>query len=277
MHFTVPKKAAARIVVIAAAVIGVALLGMSTERGSASADPELVAAKKSTSQQADDETRRQIVENAEKELNSKRNYEKGDNCNAYSPGGKCQAWCADFTKHVWNKSGVKTDGVTSAAKSFKDYGQKNKTWKSGAGVKNVKPGDAVTYRLNDRDFDNDHVGIVTKVDKKTGKITVVSGNSGDKIRKVTIDPKKAQVTGYASPVEKKNPKPKKSADPDKKNPDKKSDAKKGDKKKADTKKPQPKKPQAKKSSQDTKPGQVEPEGPVVLDGSQVATSLGFDN
>lgn len=85
---------------------------------------------------------------------------------------------------------------------------------------NVKSGDAVTYRLNDRDFNTDHVGIVTKVDKKTGKITVISGNSGDKIRKVTIDPKKAQVTGYASPVEKKNSKPKKSADPDNKKSDK---------------------------------------------------------
>ncbi|MFD0200083.1 MULTISPECIES: CHAP domain-containing protein [Saccharothrix] len=265
MRFTLPKKAAARFVVIAAAVIGVALLGMSTERGSTSADPELVAAKKSTSQQADDATRREIVETAEKEMNSKRNRETGENCNAYSPNGKCQAWCADFTKYVWNKSGVKTDGVTSAAKTFKDYGQKNKTWKSGAGVKNVKPGDAVTYRLNDKKFDNDHVGIVTKVDKKTGKITVISGNSGDKIRKVTIDPKKAQVTGYASPVEKKNAKPKKSAGPDKK---------KADKKKSEAKKPQTKKTQPKKTK-NTEPGQVEPEGPLVLDGSRVATTHGL--
>lgn len=132
---------------------------------------------------------------------------------------------------------------------------------------NVKPGDAVTYRLNDRDFNTDHVGIVTKVDKKTGKITVISGNSGDKIRKVTIDPKKAQVTGYASPVEKKNSKPKKSADPDNKKSDKK-------KKKNEVKKPQTKKVQPKKA-EDTRPGQVEPEGPLVLDGSQVATSHGL--
>ncbi|MFE9744215.1 CHAP domain-containing protein [Saccharothrix saharensis] len=260
MRFTLPKKSTARFLVLAAAVIGVSLLGTSTERGPVSADPELVAAEKSTSPQADDATRRKIVETAEREMNSKRNRETGENCNAYSPNGKCQAWCADFTKYVWDKGGAKTDGVTSAAKSFKDYGRQNKTWKSGAGVKNVKPGDAVTYRLNDKDFANDHVGIVTKVDKKTGRITVISGNSGDKIRKVTIDPKKSQVTGYASPVEKKKAKAKNPADPDKKNPGK---------KKSETKKPRTEK------AKDTAPGQVEPQGPLVLDGSRVATSHGL--
>ncbi|MGW4110741.1 CHAP domain-containing protein [Actinosynnema sp. NPDC004786] len=268
MRFTLPGKAAARIVVLAAAVIGVALLGMSTERGTA-VEVELVAAKKSTSQQADDETRRKIVETAEKEMNSSRNKETGVNCNAYSPDGRCQAWCADFTKYVWGKSGAKTDGVNSMAKSFKDYGLKNNTWKAGAGVKNVKPGDAVTYRLNDKNSGNDHVGIVTAVDKKTGKITVISGNSGDKIRKVTIDPKKSQVTGYASPVEKKKATKKTDAKSDTKKTDtKKSDGKKTDSKKSDTKKTQPKK------AEDTKPGQVEPEGPVILHESQVTTAYG---
>lgn len=263
MRFTLPEKAA-RIVVLAAAVIGVALLGMSTERGSA-VEVELVAAKKSTSQQADAETRRKIVETAEKEMNSGRNRETGTNCNAYSPDGRCQAWCADFAKYVWGKSGAKTDGVNSMAKSFKDYGLKNDTWKSGAGVKNVKPGDAVTYRLNDKDSGNDHVGIVTAVDKKTGRITVISGNSGDRIRKVTIDPKKSQVTGYASPVEKKKATKKTDG---KKADTKKSDTKKTETKKSDTKKTQPKK------TEDTKPGQVEPEGPVILHESQVATAYG---
>ncbi|WP_158850509.1 CHAP domain-containing protein [Saccharothrix deserti] len=261
MQSTLLKNTVTRILVATAAVVGVALLGMSTENGPMSAAPELVAAKKTTTP-ADDETRRKIVEAAENEMKSDRNRETGENCNSYSPGGKCQAWCADFAKYVWNKGGAKTDSVNSAAKSFRDYGQKNKTWKSGAGVKNVKPGDAVTYRLNDKNFDNDHVGIVTKVNKKTGKITVISGNSGDKIRKITIDPKKSQVTGYSSPVEKKNAKPKKSAEPDKKNPGKKSAEKKTQE------------PKSKKKTQDTKPGQVEPEGPVILSEAQVSVSPG---
>ncbi|GLZ33190.1 hypothetical protein Lesp02_53780 [Lentzea sp. NBRC 105346] len=176
----------------------VALVGISSEGRSISADPQLVAVEKST----DDETRRRIVETAEQEMNSKRNRETGDNCNSYSPNGKCQAWCADFAKFVWGKGGAKTDGVTSMANSFRDYGKKNHTWRNGPSVKQVRPGDAVTYRLNDKDFRNDHVGIVTAVDRKTGRITVISGNSGNKIRKVTIDPKKAQVTGFASPVAK---------------------------------------------------------------------------
>jgi hypothetical protein len=251
------KTAAARAVIATAAVIGVALLGSSSDKPT-SADLELVAGK-TTSQAADDKTRRKIVETAEAEMNSKRNYEKGDNCNSYSPGGKCQAWCADFAKYVWDKGGAKTDSVNSAAKSFRDYGQKNKTWKNGASAKNVKPGDAVTYRLNDKNFDNDHVGIVTKVDKKTGKITVISGNSSDKIRKITIDPKKSQVTGYSSPVSKKSTKPKTEKKGEK-------TEKKGDKK---TQQPQPK-----KKSQDNKPGQVEPQEPIVLSEAQVTIANG---
>lgn len=270
LRSTLLKTTTARLVIGLAAAAGIALVGLSAQ--AAPVEMDLVAA---STKPADDESRKKIVDIAQKELNNpKRNHESGgDNCNAYSPGGKCQAWCADFTKWVWAKAGMKTEGATSMANSFRSYGVKYGTWKNGAGVKNVKPGDAVTYRLNDGTTGNDHVGIVTKVDKKTGRITVISGNSGagaNKVSKITIDPKKSQVTGYASPVEKKT---------------KKSDAKKNDtkKKSAETKKEETKKKvetkkKDTKKSKGDKPGMIEGSGPssvTIVNGDQLQHTYGL--
>lgn len=266
MRSTLLTTTTARLVVGLAAAAGIALMGMSAH--AAPVEMDLVAA---ATKPADDESRQKIVDIAQQELNNpKRNHESGGyNCNAYSPDGKCQAWCADFTKWVWNKAGVKTEGANSMANSFRSYGVKYGTWKNGAGAKTVKPGDAVTYRLNDGDTGNDHVGIVTKVDKKTGRITVISGNSGkgtNQVSKITIDPKKSQVTGYASPVEKKQPK--KKDEPKKKT----TDTKKADTKKADTKK------DTKKKSGADQPGFVEGSQPAqvtIVNGDQLQDAYGF--
>lgn len=242
------KTTTAGIGLVAAAAIGVALLGATAGQQTVTAVPELVAATDSV----DAKTRAEIVRVAERELNSKHKVEGAKNCNYYSSkmGQGCQAWCADFTRYVWDQAGVKITGTNSGAKSFRSYGMANKTWKKGSSTKKVKPGDAVTYRLDNKDFEDDHVGIVTKVDKK-GRLTVVSGNSGTKSdrvsQRVILDPKTAQITGYASPVGK-NAKAK------------------GDNGKADEKsnksgkgKKQPaKKEPAKKTKTAPKPGQVEP-------------------
>ncbi len=204
---TLLKTRAARLALAVAAAVGVGALG-GILGGTSGTQPALVAA----ADTVDKSTRDKIVQIAEQEMKSKHNAESGENCNYYSgkmAGTKCQAWCADFARYVWDQAGVKISGTTSGAASFRDYGKKNKTWKNGGGAKTVKPGDAVTYRLNDDNYQNDHVGIVTKVDKKTGKITVISGNSGDKVSKRTIlDPAKSDITGYTSPVGKKGNKPK---------------------------------------------------------------------
>ncbi|MFI9810924.1 CHAP domain-containing protein [Saccharothrix variisporea] len=255
MRFTLLTTTTARLVVGLAAAAGIALTGLSAH--AAPVEVDLVAA---ATKPADDESRKKIVDIAQDELNNpKRNHERGGyNCNAYSPNGKCQAWCADFTKWVWDKAGVKTEGATSMANSFRNYGVKYGTWKNGPSAKKVKPGDAVTYRLNDGDTGNDHVGIVTKVDKKTGRITVVSGNSGkgtNQVSKITIDPKKSQVTGYASPVEKKQPK--KKDEPKKKA---------GDTKKDDAKKDAKKEPKKAKTDQ--------PSPVTIVDGDQLQHTYG---
>ncbi|MEU0878361.1 CHAP domain-containing protein [Lentzea sp. NPDC005914] len=207
---TLVKTTTAGLGFVVAAAIGVALLGSKADQPAVSTALELVAATDS----ADPKTREEIVRIAERELNGKHKVEGANNCNYYSGkmgGSNCQAWCADFTRYVWDQAGVKITGTNSAANSFRSYGMANKTWKNGPSAKRVKPGDAVTYRLNSGGVNDDHVGIVTKVDNRTGKITVISGNSGtnsDRISKrVILDPKSTDITGYASPVGKKATKP----------------------------------------------------------------------
>ncbi|WP_433266601.1 CHAP domain-containing protein [Actinosynnema sp. CS-041913] len=260
---TLLKTRAARFALAALAAVGVGLLG-----GAVGEQPVLVAA----ADTVDKSTRDKIVDIAQKELNGKHNKESGGyNCNYYSDQvarAKCQAWCADFARYVWDKAGVKTSGTNSLAASFRDYGKANKTWKNGPGLKNVKPGDVVTYRLNDGKYQNDHVGIVTKVNKKKGTITVISGNSGkktDRVDKATeIDPTKTQVTGYASPVGKKGTKPKGN--------DKKPDKAKSDKAKSGS--VEPKKP-VKSADKPKKPVKsAEPQQEILTDGLVEAVPAG---
>ena len=248
------KTTTAGIGLVAAAAIGVALLGATAGRQTVTAVPELVAATDSV----DAKTRAEIVRIAERELNSGHKLESAGDCNYYSSkmGKGCQAWCADFTRYVWDQAGAKITGTNSLANSFRTYGMANKTWKKGSSTKKVKPGDAVTYRLdNSKGIKDDHVGIVTKVDKN-GRLTVISGNSGaksDRVSKRTIlDPKTAQITGYASPVGK-NAKAKgdngKSGEKSNKS---------GTGKKPAEKKPVTKNKSTSKSTATPKPGQVEP-------------------
>ncbi|MGW5052578.1 CHAP domain-containing protein [Actinokineospora sp. NPDC004072] len=165
--------------------------------------------------QAQASVRSKIVSVAKSELaNKSRNREKGaKNCNYYSgkvgggstkgcpKGWKAEAWCADFLKFVWKQAGASTSGITPAAASLYSYGKKHKTWNPGKSIKGVKAGDAVVYNLNKAGTWASHVGIVTKVDTKSGKITVISGNSGKNsmyVAQRTFVPDNT-VSGYVSP------------------------------------------------------------------------------
>ncbi|GGS45173.1 CHAP domain-containing protein [Actinokineospora fastidiosa] len=165
--------------------------------------------------QAEASLRSKIVSIAKSELaNKSRNREKGaKNCNYYSgkvgggstkgcpKGWKSEAWCADFLKYVWKQAGASTSGITPAAASLYKYGKTKKTWNPGKSIKGVKVGDAIVYNLNSSGTWASHVGIVTKVNTKTGKITVISGNSGKNsmyVAERTFTPD-GTVSGYASP------------------------------------------------------------------------------
>ncbi|MFC4084559.1 CHAP domain-containing protein [Amycolatopsis samaneae] len=158
-------------------------------------------------------TRQKIVSVAKAELaNADHNREKwGKNCNFYSgqlgtgtkcgPGGKwrAEAWCADFLKYVWKKAGVNTTGIDARAASLYSYGKKHGTWNSGSSISGVKAGDAIVYNLNSAGTYAKHVGIVTAVNKTTGKVTVISGNYGDRVGDTTFKPG-SSISGYAAPV-----------------------------------------------------------------------------
>ncbi|WP_211269069.1 CHAP domain-containing protein [Saccharothrix syringae] len=183
--------------------------------GAAVATAQVSAAEESTAE-AEASLGAKVAAIAKRELaNEDRNHEKGaNNCNFYSgkagsgstkgcpKGWRAEAWCADFLKYVWKQAGAKTSGITPAAASLYAYGKNNKTWNSGSSIKGVKVGDAVVYELKNSGTWARHVGIVTGVSTKTGKITVISGNSGVNSKQVssrTFTPD-GSVSGYASPV-----------------------------------------------------------------------------
>ncbi|MCB5170182.1 CHAP domain-containing protein [Streptomyces bambusae] len=100
----------------------------------------------------------------------------GNTCGDYN----CQyptAWCAEFTRWVWNKAGADISGITPAAVSIYDYGKRKGTVHSTPQV-----GDAVLYdkdgSLNDGNAD--HVNIVVAVDGDY--IQTVGGNERGGVR-----------------------------------------------------------------------------------------------
>ncbi|WP_354637944.1 CHAP domain-containing protein [Kitasatospora camelliae] len=130
--------------------------------------------------------------------------------NSCSRGHEAHAWCADFAGWVWAKNDVRyVDELTDAAKSFYTYGKKHDTLHN-----TPKVGDAIVYNYGG-DFKDDHVALVTKVEKNTaGKIVsidIIGGNQGAEPGHVTPHPgvktfKVGQVlfgkkiSGYVSPV-----------------------------------------------------------------------------
>lgn len=193
--------------VIGAAVAAVGLGIAGAAAGTATpvgADMRLVAA--GTSADVGSKVRDKIVDIGSNEVGKKRSVETGGNCNYYSRAlnQACQEWCADFARWTWGKAGVDTSGLSAAAASFAAYGRKHGSWHPGRSLKGVKPGDVIVYDLNRDGTWASHVVIVQKVDKKTGKITVVSGNSGRGTDRVTSDElDRSRVSGYVRPHGKK--------------------------------------------------------------------------
>ncbi|MDK9497770.1 CHAP domain-containing protein [Streptomyces katrae] len=100
----------------------------------------------------------------------------GNTCGDYD----CQypgAWCAEFTRWVWNKAGANTSGISAAAVSIYQYGKNKGTLHSTPQV-----GDAVLYDKdgNLNDGEADHVNIVVAVSGDS--IQTVGGNESGGVR-----------------------------------------------------------------------------------------------
>jgi len=92
--------------------------------------------------------------------------ETGNNCTKYGP---CEEWCGHFVYWIWSKNGVRANRDSFKFRpSIWNWANSHHNWKS----RNPRRGDIVAFRS--------HVGIVTAV--KSGKIRMVSGNMGEKVR-----------------------------------------------------------------------------------------------
>ncbi|MFD9129919.1 CHAP domain-containing protein [Kitasatospora sp. NPDC059571] len=81
--------------------------------------------------------------------------------------GAPEAWCADFAKWVWARSGYNVSGLTSGAGSFGQYGSRLHS--------TPQVGDALLFDYNGYNWAS-HVAIVTAVGN--GTVTTVGGNEG---------------------------------------------------------------------------------------------------
>jgi len=159
-----------------------------------------------------------IVTLAKRELSRNVYERKGDNVPRYRKGkGKIapysirDQWCAAFSTWIWNKTGYRSylgtsilwpsfDG-TLVAVQVRDL--TNWAIKNGYFSYMAKPGYLVTYGTT-------HIGIVEKVDRKSGKaVGSIEGNIGNRVNRVKIPMER--VTGYISPVRLTQPQLQKSA------------------------------------------------------------------
>lgn len=117
---------------------------------------------------------------------------------------KSRAWCADFAKYTWYWGGAKVTGLNAGARSFKAYGQTNRTWHTRAQVASgayvPKKGDVVSYDWG-RDGVIDHVGVITKYSVTNKAYFSVEGNSSDRLtyKNTKQSAVSASVVGYTSP------------------------------------------------------------------------------
>lgn len=90
------------------------------------------------------------------------------------------AWCAEFARWVWAKSGFRTQGLSAASGSFVGAaGQAGATVHSDSGYA-PRVGDAVVFNYKGGTV-ADHVGLVTAVNGD-GSITTVHGNLPNVVR-----------------------------------------------------------------------------------------------
>ena len=160
----------------------------------------------------------QILPLAKRELSRNVFERRGNNVPRYRKGkGKIapysirDQWCAAFATWIWNKTGFRAylgtkilwpsfDG-TMVGVQVRDL--TNWATKNGYFSYMAKPGYLVAYGTT-------HIGIVEKVDRKSGKaVGSIEGNIGNRVNRVKIPMKK--VTGYISPVRLTMPQLKKSA------------------------------------------------------------------
>ncbi|MEU5694620.1 CHAP domain-containing protein [Actinosynnema sp. NPDC020468] len=120
---------------------------------------------------------RTILSAARKEIGTRENP-PGSNRNPYGPTA---AWCSSFATAMWRKAGVDIPLLPFTGDVFR-WGRKH--GKAYTSLSAAKPGDVLLFGTGPQSpATSTHVGIVEKV--SNGTVTLIEGNSGDRVRRNT--------------------------------------------------------------------------------------------
>ena len=121
-----------------------------------------------------------LVETAKKYMG----YNEKDGSYKLFTNGRSEAWCADFVSYVAKQHGVNLN--QRSVEGIRQWGIKNGTYHQGA-----KVGDAIILKNG-----MSHTGIVEKVEN--GKVTVIEGNSSNRVKRVTYNANDRRISGYVT-------------------------------------------------------------------------------
>ena len=120
---------------------------------------------------------------------------RGDRDRRCRNGYRSEPWCADFGQWVWREAGASTKHLNARAFSFKNYGERLRTWHDGKSLSGIQLGDAVVLSRKG----GNHVAFVTKVNRDRS-VSTISGNSSNKVRTKPYAPGAPHLMGFSSPV-----------------------------------------------------------------------------
>lgn len=107
-------------------------------------------------------------------------HEGPNNQNKYGPTG---FWCANFATWVWRKSGVDIPILPFTGDVY-DWGRERDLAYGKNNLDEVRAGDVLLFGTGPETTQtSEHIGVVESVDGN--KVTLIEGNSGDAVRRVT--------------------------------------------------------------------------------------------
>jgi len=107
-------------------------------------------------------------------------HEGPGNANKYGPKGY---WCSNFATWVWQKSGVDI-GILPFTGDVYDWGRAHDLAYGKNSLDQARPGDVLLFGTGPQSpTTSTHIGIVESVDGN--KVTLIEGNSADKVQRVT--------------------------------------------------------------------------------------------
>ncbi len=121
-----------------------------------------------------------LINNAKKYLG----YNEKDGSYKLFTNGRIEAWCADFVSYIARLSGVNLN--SRSVEGIRQWGIKH-----GRHHQSAKVGDAIILKNG-----MSHTGIVEKIEN--GYITVIEGNSSNRVQRVRYKENDRRISGFVS-------------------------------------------------------------------------------